>query len=115
MLALAAEDEAEPAADAVLTSPAYRRILAAFERTAHGVRAKDLCQALDAALEPKQIEGMRAKLKRLVARSILTEPEPGPFTLPRPKRRRSHRPTASGEESGEGSYIILSGFRSGVG
>jgi hypothetical protein len=30
---------------------------------------------------------MRAKLKRLINRGILTEPEPGLFTLPRPTSR----------------------------
>lgn len=59
----------------------------AFEDAAAGLRAKDLCESLDAGLEPKQIEGMRAKLKRLVSRGILTEPEPGLFTLPRPETR----------------------------
>jgi hypothetical protein len=87
VLALAAEDEAEHAADPVLASPAYRQILAAFEHAEDGLRAKDLCQALDTGLEPKQIEGMRARLKRLVGRSILTEPEPGLFTL---HRQRAH-------------------------
>jgi hypothetical protein len=29
-------------------------------------------------------ESLRAKLKRMVARAVLTEPEPGLFTLPRP-------------------------------
>jgi DNA-binding helix-hairpin-helix protein with protein kinase domain len=87
VLALAAEEEAEHAADPVLSQPAYRHILAAFEHAADGLRARDLCQALDAGLEPKQIEGMRAKLKRLVGRGILSEPEPGLFALPRPRTR----------------------------
>lgn len=34
--------------------------------------------------EPRHTEGMRAKLKRLVNRGILTEPEPGLFTLTQP-------------------------------
>ena len=41
------------------------------------MRAKDLCQALDLGLEPKHIEGMRSKLKRLVARGLIVETEPG--------------------------------------
>jgi hypothetical protein len=62
-------------------------LLATFEDAAAGLRAKDLCESLDAGLEPRQIEGMRAKLKRLIGRGILTEPEPGLFTLPRPETR----------------------------
>jgi hypothetical protein len=46
--------------------------------------ARDLCQTPDTGLPPKQIEGMRAKLERLVSRGILTETEPGLFTQPRP-------------------------------
>ncbi|WP_406320397.1 hypothetical protein [Streptomyces sp. NBC_01637] len=32
---------------------------------------------------PKHTEGIRPKLKRLVSRSVLAEPEPGLFTEPR--------------------------------
>lgn len=85
VLALTAEAEAETVADPVLSQPAYRQILAALEHAGDGLRAKELCQTLDTGLEPKQVEGMRAKLKRLVGRGILTEPEPGLFTLPRPR------------------------------
>ncbi|QEV06412.1 hypothetical protein CP972_12665 [Streptomyces prasinus] len=35
---------------------------------------------------PLPLEGVRAKLKRLVSRGILTEPEPGLLTLPRSAR-----------------------------
>ncbi|ADI13141.1 hypothetical protein SBI_10023 [Streptomyces bingchenggensis BCW-1] len=35
-------------------------------------------------MTPFNTEGMRAKLKRLVNRGILTEPEPGLFTLTPP-------------------------------
>ena len=34
--------------------------------------------------EPRHVETMRAKLKRVVARGILAEPEPGLFTPARP-------------------------------
>ena len=46
-----------------------------------GLRAKDVCQALGIGTEPKDTEGIRAKLKRLVNRQILTETQPGLFTL----------------------------------
>jgi hypothetical protein len=39
---------------------------------------------LDAGTEPKHREGMRQRLKRLAGRGILTETEPGLFTLTRP-------------------------------
>lgn len=40
------------------------------------MRARDLCQALDLPILPKNTEGIRSKLKRLVTHGILTEPEP---------------------------------------
>jgi hypothetical protein len=45
------------------------------------MRAKDICHALGLGTEPKDTEGIRAKLKRLVERRVLTEFEPGLFTL----------------------------------
>ncbi|XDO64572.1 hypothetical protein HEP84_53335 [Streptomyces sp. RLB1-33] len=41
-----------------------------------------LCQALDLPILPKNTEGIRSKLKRLVSRGILIEPEPGLFARP---------------------------------
>ncbi|MFF8941832.1 transposase [Streptomyces sp. NPDC014864] len=54
--------------------PGYRDILAAFEKADGALRAKDVCQALGTRTEPRHVEGIRAKLKRLVSRDILTEP-----------------------------------------
>ena len=48
------------------------------------LRARDLCLALDLPILPKNTESIRSKLKRLVSRGILTETQPGLFTLPRP-------------------------------
>lgn len=48
------------------------------------MRAKDICQALGTGTTAKDTENLRAKLKRLVARQILTEPEAGLFTLAPP-------------------------------
>jgi hypothetical protein len=45
------------------------------------LRAKDICRALGIGTAAKDVEGLRAKLKRLVARGVLTEPEPGMFTV----------------------------------
>jgi hypothetical protein len=64
-------------------NPAYQNILAALAESPAPVRAKDLCHRLDLGREPKHIEGMRSKLKRLVTRGMAVETEPGPFALNR--------------------------------
>ena len=73
--------EATAPADATVASAAYQQILTVFATAAGGMRAKDVCQALGLGSTAKDTEGMRAKLKRLVARHILLETEPGLFTL----------------------------------
>jgi hypothetical protein len=40
-----------------------------------------VCLALGIGTEPKDTEGIRAKLKRLVNRQIVTETQPGLFIL----------------------------------
>ncbi|PZG76166.1 hypothetical protein C1I97_37245 [Streptomyces sp. NTH33] len=60
-----------------------KTLLTPFADTGQPMRARDLCQALDLPIIPKNTEGIRSKLKRLVARGILTEPEPGLFAQPR--------------------------------
>ncbi|SHN26817.1 hypothetical protein [Actinacidiphila paucisporea] len=74
---------AEEAGDTVVTSQAYRLILVAIAEAAGPLRCKDVCEAVGLGSEPRQVEGMRSKLKRLAERQILveTEPEPGRFTL----------------------------------
>lgn len=67
--------------DPTVISSAYQQILAVLGASATGMRAKDICLALDIEPLPKHVEGTRAKLKRLVSRKILTETEPGIFTL----------------------------------
>ncbi len=52
-----------------------------FHPDSPGLRAKDVCEALDLGTTPKDTEGIRAKLKRLVNRQVLTETKPGLFTL----------------------------------
>ncbi|MEU7607602.1 hypothetical protein [Streptomyces sp. NPDC041003] len=59
--------------------PDYPRILAVFNDTTAPLRARDVCEALDHELLPKNIEGTRAKLKRLVKLGILTEADTGSF------------------------------------
>ncbi|MFC8276618.1 hypothetical protein ACFUJR_29620 [Streptomyces sp. NPDC057271] len=60
--------------------PDYPRILGVFNDVAGPLRARDVCEALDHELLPKNIEGTRAKLKRLVKLGILTEADAGGFT-----------------------------------
>ena len=74
----------EPAHPPLPDNPVYQHILTALHDSTAPMRAKDLCHALDLGLEPSRIEGMRSKLKRLVTTGLVTENEPGLFTLPRP-------------------------------
>jgi hypothetical protein len=71
--------------DPTIASAPYQQILAILDTTATGMRAEDICIALGVEPSPKHVEGARAKLKRMVNRQILTEDEPGVFTLA-PKR-----------------------------
>jgi hypothetical protein len=87
LLSLASEPAAAgPAGPAPVLPghPAYQQILAVFADAAGPMRARDLCQALDLPIEPKNTENIRSKLKRLASRGILVETEPGLFTQPRP-------------------------------
>jgi hypothetical protein len=91
LLALAGEDDAQPAAEpaeplpVLPDHPAYQQILTAFADLQRPLRARDLCLALDLPILPKNTESIRSKLKRLASRGILTETEPGLFAQPRPK------------------------------
>lgn len=62
---------------------AYQEIMAVFAQAGSPLRARGVCQALDLDLSPNNINNVRMKLKRLTGRNILTETEPGLFTLPR--------------------------------
>lgn len=82
VLALAAEEQPEPA---LLTrtpvTPAYPQIIEAFTRAAEPLRVKEACRALGIDTDPRRVEGLRSKLKKLVARGILIEPDAGVFAL----------------------------------
>jgi hypothetical protein len=90
LISLAGEDDARPAAEPAEPAPvlpdhpAYQQILTAFADLQRPLRARDLCLALDLPIVPKNTEGIRSKLKRLVSRGILIETDPGLFTQPRP-------------------------------
>ncbi len=80
LLALTGQPDTAPSLDATVSSVAYQQILAVFTATA-GMRARDVCLALGLGTAPKDTECLRAKLKRLVARQVLVEAEPGLFSL----------------------------------
>ena len=86
LLSLASEPAAEPAGPPPVLPghPAYQQILTVFADAGRPMRARDLCQAMDLPIVPKNTENIRIKLKRLVSRGILVETEPGLFTQPRP-------------------------------
>ncbi|MEW2634825.1 hypothetical protein AB0903_25075 [Streptomyces sp. NPDC048389] len=60
--------------------PDYPRILGVFNDATGPLRARDVCEALDHELLPKNIGSTRAKLKRLGKVGILTELDVGSFT-----------------------------------
>jgi hypothetical protein len=84
LLRLTSAADDPPPADATVASTAYQQILAVFATTDSGLRAKDICRALGVGTTANHTESLRAKLKRLAARGVLTEAEPGLFTLAQP-------------------------------
>ncbi|MFI5955503.1 hypothetical protein [Cryptosporangium sp. NPDC051539] len=57
-----------------IASEPYQQILAVFCAATAPIRAKDVCMALGIEVTvPKDVEGIRAKLKRLVRRQALAE------------------------------------------
>jgi hypothetical protein len=90
LIALAGQDDSQPAAEpagpspALPDHPAYQQILDAFAGLRRPLRARDLCVALDLPVVARNTENIRSKLKRLVSRGILVETEPGLFAQPRP-------------------------------
>lgn len=71
--------------DPTIASAPYQQILTVLAANPAGMRAKDICLAVGVEPIPKHVEGARSRLKRMVTRKILTETEPGVFTLA-PKR-----------------------------
>ncbi|WP_158715999.1 hypothetical protein [Streptomyces sp. NRRL B-24720] len=66
------------------SSSTYSPRRSAWCSAAGPLRTRQLGQALDRPILAKHTEGIRAKLTRLVDRSILADAEPGLFTQPRP-------------------------------
>jgi hypothetical protein len=71
--------KAEAELDVTVMSPEYRAIIALFATTGAAMRCKEVCLQLGLGIEPRHVEGMRSKLKRLVERGILAEPSSGLF------------------------------------
>ncbi|MGW2687350.1 hypothetical protein ACWC6I_29840 [Streptomyces sp. NPDC001414] len=65
--------------------PAYQQIMAVFTAADHPLRARQVCEAMDVAVAPNNINNVRLKLKRLADRGALAETEPGLFARPRPQ------------------------------
>jgi hypothetical protein len=59
---------------------AYARLWRMVAGAPGPVTCKDCCREFDLGFEPRAVEGMRSKLKRLVERGWLAEPSPGRFT-----------------------------------
>jgi hypothetical protein len=73
---------AEAGGDQAVMSPAYRQIAVVFAEQTGAKRCKDVLAAIGVPeATDSQRESMRSKLKRLVARGILVEAEPGLFEL----------------------------------
>ncbi|MFC9409949.1 hypothetical protein ACFRAA_34375 [[Kitasatospora] papulosa] len=73
--------KAEAELDVTVMSPEYQSVIALFAISGTAMRCKEVCQHLGLGIEPRHIEGMRSKLKRLVERGILAEPSSGLFKV----------------------------------
>jgi hypothetical protein len=61
---------------------ASQQVLDVFAAAGQPLRVKDVCQAVGAGTDTRQVERMRAWLKRLVGQGLLSEPQPGLFVTP---------------------------------
>ncbi|MCC9711636.1 hypothetical protein E4N62_44950 [Streptomyces sp. MNU76] len=73
--------KAEAELDVTVMSPEYREIIALFATSGAAMRCKEVCRHLGLGIEPRHVEGIRSKLKRLVERGILAEPSSGLFKV----------------------------------
>jgi hypothetical protein len=58
---------------------ASQQVLDVFAAAGQPLRVKDVCQAIGAGTDTRQVERMRARLKRLAGQGLLREPQPGLF------------------------------------
>ncbi|MEU3342928.1 dTDP-4-dehydrorhamnose 3,5-epimerase family protein [Streptomyces sp. NPDC006668] len=84
LLALPDPGPPAPQAPKLPDHPAYQQIMAVFIAADHPLRARQVCEAMDVAVTPNNINNVRLKLERLAGRGILAETGPGVFTQPRP-------------------------------
>lgn len=61
-------------------SAEYQRVLTAVADAGAPVRCKQACERLGIGTEPRKVEAMRARMKRLADRGWLREQAPGLFT-----------------------------------
>jgi hypothetical protein len=73
---------------------ASQRVLDVFTAAGQPLRAKHVCQAVGAGTDARQVERMRARLKRLVAQGLLAEPQPGLFVTTGPAEAAGPAATA---------------------
>ncbi|MDQ1022338.1 hypothetical protein [Streptomyces afghaniensis] len=84
LLALPDPQPPAPPAPKLPDHPAYQQIMTVFTAADHPLRARQVCEAMDVAVAPNNINNVRLKLKGLADRGILAETEPGLFAQPRP-------------------------------
>lgn len=63
-------------------SAEYQRVLREVAAAGGPVRCKQMCERLGIGTEPRKVEAMRARMKRLADRGWLREGAPGLFTMP---------------------------------
>ena len=80
----------EPDRPDIPDHPAYQQILTALANTGRPMRARDLCQALDLPILPKNTEGIRSKLNAWSAGASSSNPNPACSPAPNPE---GHPPT----------------------
>ena len=85
ILALGEDDPTPATRPGLPDNPVYQHILTALADAKDPVRARDLCRTLGLGTDSTKVEGMRAKLKRLVTTGLITEDEPGLFAMTRPR------------------------------
>jgi hypothetical protein len=72
----------QPGMDASVLPQTYRDVLEVLVDAGRPLRARQLAVLLGLPAEAAKVEGVRSKLKRLVARGWLAEQMPGVFALP---------------------------------
>jgi len=73
-----------PGIEETVLPVAYRDVIEVITDAGRPLQAKEISIALGIGDEPRHVEGMRSKLKRLLERGWLVETEPGQFTRSAP-------------------------------